>query len=295
MSILEVSLTYSGQDADRNILEMYDLAQAVLGLQRTLALTTHLILNNKVITQAPALKNADIYIEPFEAGSFKSKAIIMVAGASALYHLGTAPKDTPLGHLIYSGYSYVISEALGIDEVNYDETLQQQLKQHNEEQGFNLDQSRFDSVVEKCENSVLNMHRPIYKSKSASSGKLECKLGGRRIPVKGVLNYSTYEYLSESVQSEIPQKIKVKVTSYNINSYKGRLFSPEFGNRTIPFTLEGDAKFASKVSLITSSLSIGARNRDAADSFVEMTCLKISSSTGRLKAFIVFDVTSPEK
>ena len=38
------------------------------------------------------------------------------------YHLGTADKETPLGHLMHSAYYYVISETMGF-HVDYEKSL----------------------------------------------------------------------------------------------------------------------------------------------------------------------------
>src|SRR2546428_7773280 len=112
MRDIEITLSFSGSRADQNEINFYDVSQALIGFERSLALTTHLILNGKIITQAPALKGAEIIAFPPTEGSWKLSAAVLVAATGA-YHLGTAPKDTPIGHLIRSGYDYVISEALG--------------------------------------------------------------------------------------------------------------------------------------------------------------------------------------
>jgi len=48
--MVEFSLSFEGDRADRHELDFYDAAQAMLGFQRSLAITTHLVLNGKVIT-----------------------------------------------------------------------------------------------------------------------------------------------------------------------------------------------------------------------------------------------------
>ena len=117
MAAVEVTLSFMGDRADESEIEFYDVAQALIGFQRSLALTTHLILNDEIITQAPSLDGAQILALPPEPGSWKITAAIMLTGA--FYTLGTAPKDTPIGNLISSAYDYVISETLGF-HVDYD-------------------------------------------------------------------------------------------------------------------------------------------------------------------------------
>ena len=110
---VQFELSYFGEDADDHEIDLYDVSQALIGFQRSLAITTHLILNGKIITQAPALKGAQIFAFPSEEGSWKTKAGIVLLSTAA-YHVATAPNNTPLGHLVYSAYDYVISESFFI-------------------------------------------------------------------------------------------------------------------------------------------------------------------------------------
>src|SRR4051794_8941447 len=109
MATVEITLSYSGSRADQNEIDLYDVGQGLIGFQRSLALTTHLVLNNEIITQAPALKGAEILALPASEGSWKITAAVAVT----IWTIGTAPKASPLGHLISSAYDYVISETLG--------------------------------------------------------------------------------------------------------------------------------------------------------------------------------------
>lgn len=60
--MVSISLSYSGALADNNVIDMYDAARGLAGFHRSLALTTHLVLNGEIITQAPSLKGADIIV-----------------------------------------------------------------------------------------------------------------------------------------------------------------------------------------------------------------------------------------
>src|SRR6187549_2237579 len=128
MERVEFTLSYGGSDSELHRIDLYDISQALIGLQRSLALTTHLVLNNEIITQSPSLKGAHIFAMPPDEGSWRIKVAIIAGTATALYNLGTAPKDTPLGHLIYSAYDYVLPESLGV-HVDYDRTLGQLYKE----------------------------------------------------------------------------------------------------------------------------------------------------------------------
>jgi hypothetical protein len=93
---VQFELSYLGADSDDHEIDLYDVSQALVGFQRSLAITTHLILNGEIITQAPALKGAKIFAFPSEEGSWKIKAGVLAIGA---YHVTTAQNNTPLGHL----------------------------------------------------------------------------------------------------------------------------------------------------------------------------------------------------
>src|SRR5687767_14802688 len=103
-------LKFEGQAADSNLIEGYDGAAALRGFQRSLALTTHAVLNGNIIVQAPALKGATIYLSPPASGSWEQTAIVLIGG---LWALNNVSKDSPIGHLLYSAYDYVIKSATG--------------------------------------------------------------------------------------------------------------------------------------------------------------------------------------
>src|SRR5262249_8265011 len=146
--------SYSGARADQQEIDLYDVAEALIGFQRSLAITVHLVLNGQVITQAPSLKGAQIIALPPDAGSWKLKAAVIGSIAAGAYHLGTAPRDTPLGNLISSAYDYVIAETLGF-HVDYRKTLGQQYEELKRRQDIKpMPEARFDAVIEKCEAAI---------------------------------------------------------------------------------------------------------------------------------------------
>ncbi|MFH7326423.1 hypothetical protein ACHHTY_08020, partial [Desulfurivibrio sp. C05AmB] len=148
---LQLTLSYTGNEADEHEIDLYDVSQALIGFQRSIALTTHLVLNGQIITQSPSLKGARIFALPAEDGSWKIKAGIVFTAAVGLYHIGTAPVNTPLGHLVHSVYDYVISESLGF-HVDYNKSLGQLYEEYQEKEvGLpEIRQSQADSLIEKC-------------------------------------------------------------------------------------------------------------------------------------------------
>jgi hypothetical protein len=169
---IKFSLSFSGNNAEESEIDLYDVAQALTGFHRSLALTTHLVLNDQIITQAPSLKGAKIFALPSNKGSWELTAVIAIA-ASALYKIGTAPRETPIGHLVYSVYDYIIKETLGF-HVDYSKTLSKNYEEIKESE-FDipeLPQHRLDALAEKCENPIRDIHRPIYAQKTATKAQI---------------------------------------------------------------------------------------------------------------------------
>ncbi len=285
--MIKMSLIFEGNEADSNRLDMYDAAQAMMGFQRSLALTTHLVLNGTVITQAPALKGAQILSAPPEAGSWKTEAFIL----GALLTAGTAPQNSVVGHLMYSGYDYVISQSLGF-HVDYEKTLQApyaELKKNRDNDLPIIEQSQFNSVIEKCEYSIKEMHRPIVKSGTAQRATILFRTDKVQMPLNNPLSEVTFNNMRSSSEDEEPVMVRGKVSSYNLNTYKGRVFVPEEG-RPISFNLAYGEEFSLSVAKITSSLQANAKDRSSDSSTVVLRAYKTFTRSGLLKSLLVVEV-----
>jgi hypothetical protein len=286
------SLSFDGGEATNHTIDLYDISHALLGFQRSLALTTHLVLNDEIITQAPALRNASIRAFPADRGSWEIMTGISI-GTAALYYLGTAPKETPLGHLIYSAYDYLVKAALGV-RVDYSKTLGQQYEElkTSDFNGPVLTQSRFDSLIEKCEPPLKELHRPITGNGTAERGKITARIAQRPSPVGVELTQSTFEYLDETFEEHTPTKYKGRVSSYNSNTFKGRVFVPSEG-RPIAFELTQSARDSATLYIITSSLAANTlQPKDRHVGYFEFTAFKRTSRTGLLKAVAIVSIPS---
>lgn len=284
------TLSFQGNDADEHTLDLYDASQALIGFQRSLAITTHLVLNGEVITQAPALKNARILAAPPREGSWELTAIIS-AVAFGSYKFLTVPKDSPLGHLIRSAYDYIVSETLGF-HVDFDKSLGQQyeeLKKGRATEPPILKQSQFDSAVEKCENAIKEMHRPIAKSQTASLAKVLYVSDSTSVKLSHDLDIYTYEYIETTIQSERPDEIVGRVSSYNINTYKGRIFVLD-EQRPLPFLLADSARDPRTVARIVKSLSTNATDRFTSDAEIRFQAYRNTSKSGRLKSYYIVGI-----
>lgn len=288
--VITFELSYVGSRADIHEIDFYDVSQALVGFQRSLALTTHLILNGEIITQAPSLDGAHLLAVPAEPGSWKWTVIVLFTG-TAFYNLGTAPRDTVLGNLVSSAYDYVISESLGF-HVDFEKTLGQQYeqlkRQHPEAKALPV--SKFESLVEKCEVAVQQLHRPLVKSETADEAHLKSIVGGQHRNLGGTLTTETFDYLQHTVRSEAPHQFRARISSYNMNTYKGRAYL-EGSHRPVPFMLSESARNKRHIRLITRSLSLNAEDPANPEAEVVLSAFSYESRTGRLKWLLVEEVS----
>jgi hypothetical protein len=285
------ALTFEGAQANDHSIDFYDAADALTGFQRSLALTTHLLLNGEIIVQAPALKGATIYLRALEAGSWRAMAVVSMIATGAHY-IGTAPRDTIIGNLAISAYDYVISESLGF-HVDFNKTLGKQYEELQEGRRKKLpipvpSQSKMDSLIEKCEPSIREMHRPIFASKSATTAVVEYNFK-RLKQTSDPLTIETFQYIDVTSLDEVPTIFVGKVSSYNLNSFKGRLYS-EAERRPVPFVLHESARSTQNIGRITRSLDSNATRRLDGTADVQVTAFRNTSVTGRLKNLVVTKV-----
>jgi hypothetical protein len=293
--ITRFALTYSGLSANFQTIDLYDVAQALVGFQRSLALTTHLVLNGEIITQAPSLKGAHILAEPAEAGSWKTTAIVLTT-------LAIAPKDSLVGNILYSVYDYVVSESLGV-HANYDKTLGQLYEEsHNRTKASDdtkglpaVKEHQIDSLIEKCTTAIEDIHRPLVRTETASVAMISylppnaesaptSKIVGR------TLTAETYEYMHEFILGANPEIISGRISSYNSNTFKGRIYVQSEG-RPVSFELTVEARLNSFIQLIVASLSANAvKKHNDKWSVIYCSVLRITSRSGHLKSYKVIAV-----
>lgn len=275
----DIKLKFDGRLSDNHVLNFYDAARAMTGFQRSLALTTHLVMNGEIITQAPSLKNAEILVTTPEPGSWELVASIV----GAAWVAGTASKDTPLGHLLYSVYDYIVASTLGF-HVDYNKSLYINYKEELENRSITSE--KLDSLIEKTESSIADMHRPIVASESANQARLFWMNYSGPQQIGPDMTELSYDYISRTIRREEIIEHEGLVSSYNVNTFKGRIYLP-VEQRPIPFELDEIAKTRQNVGLITSSLRTNATERSKSDGLIRLHGNRLESSTGRLKALIV--------
>lgn len=210
--------------------------------------------------------------------------------STGIFKVGALPNNTPLGHIVYSLYDYVVSENLGV-HVDYNKSLGQ-LYEEMEAKKFKVPevrQSQADSLVEKCSHAIKEMHRPIYKTGTAKFGTVVANFDGKNHPLKTKLSIQTYEFIHETFTAEEPEEITGRISSYNSNTYKGRIYVKEIG-RPVAFELAENARNANAIRLITSSLRSNALREYDETSLVRCLIYRNTSKSGQLKSFKVVEV-----
>lgn len=283
-----IALSYDGALADNNVLDMYDAARGLAGFNRSLALTTHLLLNGEIITQAPSLKGAQIIATTPEEGSWKVTAVIL----AGIWAVTSSPKDTVPGHLLFSAYDYVVRSTLGFP-VDYNKSLSQSHDEYLKSK--KITPEKFDSLIEKTETSIADMHRPIVASKTATKGLL---FGypdwGTPEQIGPEFSELTFDYISRTRLEPEVSTITGVVSSFNINTFKGRIYVFD-EKRPIPFELADNVRDGAALYKVTSSLRSNARRRDLRAGQIALKGRRLVTSTGRLKAIVVSEVGSPQE
>jgi len=107
------------------------------------------------------------------------------------------------------------------------------------------------------------------------------------LPVGPVLTRETYEYVLFTSRGDMPLDAEGRVSSYNMNTFKGRFFLNE-EQRPIPFELASNTRDARSVRIITDSLAANAQNYGAG--MIKCQAFREFSRTGRLKRLLIVEV-----
>lgn len=287
--LLQFTLSFTGGLADEHRIDLYDVSQAIIGFQRSIALTTHLVLNQKIITQAPALKGAEILAFPPTDGSWKINSVVVL---TALYGLGTLENNSILGHLVYSLYDYVVSESLGV-HVDLNKSLGQIYEdaQKNKVKLPLIKQHQADSLIEKCNTAMHEIHRPIYMTGTAGKAEITATINRERLPLETNFSMQTWEYIHETRTSDEEEAFVGRVSSYNLNTYKGRIYVEKFG-RPVSFELSKNSRGQKIVELVTSSLQSNAlRAYKEDEGRVYFKGYQRTSRSGQLKSLLITNLS----
>jgi hypothetical protein len=105
------------------------------------------------------------------------------------------------------------------------------------------------------------------------------------------LDAETFEYIHEVFADEDPVVVAGRVSSYNSNTFKGRIYVASEG-RPIAFELSEGARSNTMVRLIVASLSFNAiQDRSGTGSVVYCVVQRNTSRSGHLKNYTILQVS----
>lgn len=274
---IKMMLAFHGADADHHELDFYDAAVALIGFQRSLAITAHYVLNDQVITQAPALRGARLMVTPPETGSWRVKAKVEPQQPSAT---SAQSYGAPTEKAINATYDYVVARTLGFP-TDFDGTVLPAI-QAVRSTGGATSPARLDSVIEKCEVAVRDMHRPIIASRTAEFAKIESSVRSRDA-FSFAFSEQTHAYMLQGIPAFRPVEFVGKVSSYNLNTFKGRIFLRDH-LRPVPFELRDAARTPRTIAAVAASLSANARFKDSDEGLLRVMAVPHETRTGRLRS-----------
>ncbi|UHS56388.1 hypothetical protein [Agrobacterium vaccinii] len=287
---LRTSIVFDGATAANGIIDFYDVQRALQGFQRTLSLVTHLAINNEIITQSPSLKGAEILAVPPELGNWKFTAVIVSGTLGGLYALGTAGTDTPIGYLVSSLLDYTLNKSFGI-ELDYEKSIRQLIEEKELNTGSIPTPEQLNSLAEKTQNSIIDMHRPIEKG-SARTANIRITKGGRVIDIGPQLDTRTLAAAKEIIEVNKITEFRGKISSYNMNTNTGRIYITS-ENRTIPFQISRDSVSREIERVISRSLDTNIAGLPSEASEIILDGIYYLTKSGELSKIIAINARKP--
>lgn len=244
--------------------DLYDGAKTIFGLGRALQIAAHFLVNQEVIFQAPSARGVRLYLVPARRGSFdqliqlviEHKEIILVTAATTL-----------TTEVVRDFLGYVIRKSCGLVAHASTYVVREISKQM---------QADLEALEEAMLGPLVDAHRAIEKG----SARTRLKLGGDQIE----FDDRTYANVRDRILSPHKKTLAASVSSYNINSFKGRLYNPELG-RTIPFKMR---KRSLPEDLTPLSWSLDERNKKL-DGLIDVDVLEELSPQRTVRSYILLD------
>ena len=267
---LSFTLRVEGGDADDGILDIYDAANTMYGLARATNLVAHAFSNSdEVRKRGDSATGAKVFIHPSKKGCFEEQVKIIFSSAIT----------QKIGHSVISKnfFDYLTwcwSEAVGI---TYEPSTPfvKKILLNKKKEAFIHD------IAFTLENPMIYMQKTI-KNNVNTNIYIERPMVGDILS----LNQSTFNYVSETIVE--PKKFNIigNVTTFNILSDFGRMYS-DADNKLISFNLSEPQDRIR--DLATKSMNDYTKKLPGK---VVFTVSKVTNKSGMLKRYIVHDVQS---
>ncbi|KZK86333.1 hypothetical protein PsAD46_02719 [Pseudovibrio sp. Ad46] len=226
--MFSIKVRYEGGDADEHRLDLYDGTTSIQGIAQSMQIATHAFVNGKLITKAPAIKGAKLYLKPSRQGSFLADLAV---------HITANPETTLAVGGIFAAYTaspfydflkLLFRKANGLLDVEPETpAVRRALEKH---------EPFFDEVAEVMEGSLQRTHRPI------GEGIDQISIERPRSNLI-TLDENTKDWVNTRETSPKDDNMSGNVTRYNAVTRNGRMYVDHL-NRIIPFRLGEDFPLA---------------------------------------------------
>jgi hypothetical protein len=271
MVTLDLQVRYEGGIADEHQLDLYDAADSLKGLARSLVIPGHFLANGEVIHQAPWAKNVHARLLTSKPGSFETLiSLILDPQNGPLVGVATAAATTAANEF----FRYLFRKVVGDEE----EHTSQITKNIIEQNGPSI-----DALGDAIENDVVNIHRPII----TGSNNIIIMGNGNRLVT---LDQASLDYTRSTILDQ-EETIRIgRVSAFNANSQRGRIYDSRL-RRVVPFFPESKFNDAA-AELIAWSLSQYVKDLPGD---IELTVRAVRSVGGDVKRYRVTEVTRGER
>jgi hypothetical protein len=206
-------------------IDLYSGPKSIFGFAKVIQLSTHLILNQEVISRSTRAKSADFYMLPSREGSFIQEIIIIVQNYPAESISSTIAVNVLSNH-ISDALKWLIKSAVGAINEEY-KPLEQRL-------GSDLE-PYFDDLQVVLDGPIREAHN--FVERLGGTVALLDANGNEMV----TFNDDTLDYIKDEHLSDQFEKITGHVTRYNVLTGNGRLKDYRNGN-VIPFRPERSFK-----------------------------------------------------
>ncbi|MBR9653531.1 hypothetical protein [Thalassovita aquimarina] len=262
---INYKLKFEGRDAERHMLEAHPAGHSIEGFSWALGLTLNYGITGRLRYSRDLSKSAKIFISPPKQGSlFYDLNILVQENPFLTVVVGSYAMNTVTPY-INGLIGYVFKQAMGIGE-DFPEGAKKYLKK--------LKGDELTAISQRIEPPLTRAHTAIGRT----ADEIILDRSGAEI-------VKLDQYTKENLKAQpvgTYDTLDSNVTSFNILTGNGRLYSPET-ETTIPFALRDNYRHGTTTSLIASmdQYSLGRMGT------IRIVGERVETSGGRLVKYIV--------
>lgn len=203
---LNFSIRYHDGAAKFHGLNMYYGADSFGAMAEAVALTTHAIVNNEILTQTPSTKGFSLDFKESHEGSFVQKFALEFTSSDAI---------SVISYLTVNGFmellNFHLSAPLGVNSRITSDAAKRWFRSYMEDS---------EELLERLARPLERIHHPV------SGQGYQVTLSKSRTPIMQ-FNETTLDYLSGREISEKTEELTVAVSRFNARTGTGRFIEAE--------------------------------------------------------------------